>query len=216
MPVCRDFQRRRQHSATTAHRALPVCEWPALGMPWGTSRSVVASAVLRRCVGASTRGCGRAGHVVYWFCQFNCGIARGGGSTRQPQRTEPCQCVSGQPWACHGALQVEMQPVLCAAGVVGPELGAAAGVLCRWFVGVAVLPVCRAVQKRRQHSATIVHGALPVGEWPALGMPWATASSSAASAVSSRRGGACTGGLRQGWAGGLWGLRVCWVVEFYS
>ena len=31
-------------------------------------------------------------------------ISKGGGSTRQPQRTEPCQCVSGQPWACHGAL----------------------------------------------------------------------------------------------------------------
>ena len=25
---------RRRPSATTAHRALPVYEWPALGMPW--------------------------------------------------------------------------------------------------------------------------------------------------------------------------------------
>ena len=40
----------------------------------------------------------------------------------------------GQPWACHGALQGQLQPLLCAAGVVGPELGAVAGVLCRWFV----------------------------------------------------------------------------------
>ncbi len=34
LPVCGDFQRRRrQHSKTTAYRALPVCEWLALGMP---------------------------------------------------------------------------------------------------------------------------------------------------------------------------------------
>ncbi len=26
-------------------------------------------------------------------------ISRGGGSTQQPQRTEPCCCVSGQSWA---------------------------------------------------------------------------------------------------------------------
>ena len=36
LPVCGDFQRRRQHSATTAHRALPVCELPALEIPRGT------------------------------------------------------------------------------------------------------------------------------------------------------------------------------------
>ena len=29
--VCRDFQRRQQ-LVTTVHRALPVCEWPALCM----------------------------------------------------------------------------------------------------------------------------------------------------------------------------------------
>jgi len=27
------FQLRRLHSVTTVHRALPTCEWPALGMP---------------------------------------------------------------------------------------------------------------------------------------------------------------------------------------
>ena len=37
------------HSATTAHRALPVCEWPALNMPLDTARSNAASAVLDRC-----------------------------------------------------------------------------------------------------------------------------------------------------------------------
>ena len=28
-----------------------------------------------------------------------------GGCARQPLRTEPRQCVGGQPWACHGELQ---------------------------------------------------------------------------------------------------------------
>ena len=32
LPVRKDFQRRRQHSATTAHTVLPVYGWPALGM----------------------------------------------------------------------------------------------------------------------------------------------------------------------------------------
>ena len=75
-------------------------------------------------------GCGFAGFVE---------ISRGGGITRQVQRTEPYQCVSDQPWACHGALQGQMQPLQCEAGVVEPAVGAAAG-LGRWFVGVAVLP----------------------------------------------------------------------------
>ena len=48
--------------------------------------------------------------------------------------------VSGQPWACHGALQGQMQSLLCAAVLVGPALGPAAGP-CRLFVGGAVLPV---------------------------------------------------------------------------
>ena len=45
LPVCGDFERRRQQSVITAHRALPVCEWQALGMPWGTAWSNAASAV---------------------------------------------------------------------------------------------------------------------------------------------------------------------------
>ena len=74
------------------------------------------------------------------FCRFM-EVSKGGGSTRQPQRTEPYQCVSGRPWAFHGALKAQVQPLHCAARVVGPALGAAAG-LGRWFVGVAVLLVC--------------------------------------------------------------------------
>ena len=65
-------------------------------------------------------------------------ISRGGGSTWQPQRTEPYQCVNGQPWVCQEALQGQMQALQGVAGLAEPELGAAAG-LGRWFVGNAVL-----------------------------------------------------------------------------
>ena len=51
----------RQHWETTAHRALPVCEWPALGMPLGTARPNAASSMCSRCGVTCTRGCGRAG-----------------------------------------------------------------------------------------------------------------------------------------------------------
>ena len=130
------------------------------------------------------QGCCAGDSCGVRFCQF-VESSRGGGSTRQPQRTEPCQCVSGQPWPCHGVLQGQMQPLLCAAGVVGPTLGPAAG-LGRWFARDAVLlVVCGDVQRRRQHSATAAHRALPVCQWPALGMPWGTARSNAASAVCS-------------------------------
>ena len=65
MQLSGEFQRSRQHSATTAHRALPVCEWPALGMPWGIARSNGASAVCSRCAGAAVAGdCGRARLLV--------------------------------------------------------------------------------------------------------------------------------------------------------
>ena len=127
LSLCADFQRRRQHSATTAHRAV-------------------------------------------------------------------CQCVKGQPWACQGAPLGQMQPLQCVAGVVGPALGAAAGLLGRWYVGVAVSPVCGGVQRRRQHWVTTAHRALPVCEWPALSMLWGTARLNSACVVCIRCGGACTGG----------------------
>ena len=60
--------------------------------------------------------------------------------------------------------------VQCTARVAGPTLGAATG-LGKWFVGVAVLLVCGDFQRRRQHSEPTAHRALPVHEWPALGMP---------------------------------------------
>ena len=98
------FQRRRQHSATTAHRALPVCEWAALGIPGGTAaRSNAASGLYIRSGGACTGGCDRAVQVVYGDCGFaglwrfqeeeavlsnhsaqSLDNHRGGGSTRQP------------------------------------------------------------------------------------------------------------------------------------
>ena len=64
----------------------------------------------------------------------------------------------------HGVLQGKIQPLQCAAGVVRPVLGAAAG-LGRWFVGVAVLPVCGDFPTRRQHSATRAHS--PTSVWVA-------------------------------------------------
>ena len=64
MPVCGAVQRSRQHSATTVHRALPVCEWPALGMLWGTARSNAAFVLWNRCGGSFLGGCGRTGQVV--------------------------------------------------------------------------------------------------------------------------------------------------------
>ena len=142
--------------------------------------------------GLRQQGCCAGGLWRLLFCRF-VKLSRGGGSSQLPQRTEPCQCVSGQPWACHGALQGQMQPLQFAAGVVEPALGAAAG-LGGWFVGVAVLPVCGDVQRRRQYSAIAAHRALPVCDYPALGIKSSTARSNAASGVYGRFGGAGTGG----------------------
>ena len=69
------------------------------------------------------------------FCRF-VEVSRGGGSTRHPQRTEPCQCVNSHLWACQGASQSQMQAFLNAAGVWGLALGGAA-VLGRGSLGVA-------------------------------------------------------------------------------
>ena len=87
-------------------------------------------------------------------------ISRGGGSTRQPLRTEPCLVRVASPGRAMGHCKVKYS-LCCAAGVVGPALGAAAE-LGRWFVRAAVLPVCGEFQRRRQHSATTAHRALPV------------------------------------------------------
>ena len=65
LPVCGDFQRRRQHSATTVQRALPVRVWVALGMSLVTARSNETSAVCSRCAGGCTWGCGRARQVIF-------------------------------------------------------------------------------------------------------------------------------------------------------
>ena len=43
------FQAWRRCSATTAHRALSVCELSAIGMAWATVMSHAASAVCSRC-----------------------------------------------------------------------------------------------------------------------------------------------------------------------
>ena len=120
-----------------------MSEWPALGCPGplqGQMHSMQWSAgLVEPALGAvlgsadSLRGFFRFCHILESFSDGAC--------ARQPQRTEPRQCVSGQLWACHGALQGQMQLLQFAAGVVEPALGAAAAALGRWFVGVVVLPV---------------------------------------------------------------------------
>ena len=107
-------------------------------MPWSTTRSNADSAVCSRFGGALAGAAqGRAGGL--WGLRFCRSVesSRGGGSTRQPQRTEPCQCLVGQLWACHGALQGQKQPLQCSAAVVGPALGLqrgwASGLWGLWF-----------------------------------------------------------------------------------
>ena len=75
----------------------------------------------------------------FWGIQFYhiLNFISDGGFAQQHLRTEPCQCVCYQPWACHGALQGQMQPLKFLAGVVEPGLGAAAG-LSTWFAWVIV------------------------------------------------------------------------------
>ena len=56
-----------------------------------------------------------------------------------------------------------MQLLQFAAGVVEPALETAA-VLGRWLVGLTALALHEDFQRRRQHSATTAHRALPVCE----------------------------------------------------
>ena len=118
--------------------------WAFYGTRQDQMHPLLCAAGVRAAVGLGRWFC--VGVQFCWFLE----LSRGGASTRQPQRTEPRQCLDGQPWTCHdGALQGQMQPLLCSADVVGPALGAAAG-LGKWFVGVvAVLPVCGDYQRRR-------------------------------------------------------------------
>ncbi len=75
------------------------------------------------------------------FCRF-LEMSLGGSAAGQPQRTEPCQRVSDQPWKRHSPVQGQMQHLECAGGVEETALGAAAG-LGRWVVGVANLQKAR-------------------------------------------------------------------------
>ena len=207
LPVCGDSQRRRQCLVTTAHRALPACGGSALGIPRGTARSNTASAVCSRCGGACTRCCGGAGQVVE--------ISRGGGSTLQPQRTEPCQCASGQPWAYHGALEDQMQILKCAAGALEPAPGATAG-LGRWSsVGVAVvLPISGDFQEEESalgnhHSAQSPISVCAASPGHAMGYCKIKCSLCSVQQVWWSRHWV----LRLGWAGGLWGLWFCQFGE---
>ena len=170
MPVCGDFQRRRQHSATTAHRALPVCEWPALGIPWGTqwgtSRSnTVSASSSRRCGGACIGVCGTAGQVVCGGCGF-------AGLWRLPEEEAALRNHSAQSPASvqvaipgHAMGHCKVKHSLCS--VQQMCLGLQGGLRQGWaggLKGVRFCRLCRDFQRRRQHSATTAHRALPLCE----------------------------------------------------
>ena len=46
------------------------------------------------------------------------------GAAGHPQRTEPCQRVSGQPWAYHEPLQGQMKHLQYAKDFLEPSVGA--------------------------------------------------------------------------------------------
>ena len=123
-----------------------------------------------------------------WFCS-NVKLCRCGGAACQPQRTEPCQYVSGQLRACHGPLQGQnAASAVCWSlyWVLRPGWeGALRGLRFLLYAGV--------LQLWRRCSPTRIYRALPACEWPALGILWAPARSNAAFAVCSRCDGACTG-----------------------
>ena len=258
---------RSQHTATTAHRALPVCVWPALVMPWGTARSNTASAESSRCGGACIGCCGRAGQVVCGGCGFvdlwrfsseeeaplanHCAkslaslcVASPGHATGHTARSNAApavcsRCGEARTGCCGRAGQVvcggcgfvgywrrfsdEEAPLgnYCAQSLASVRVASPGYFMGRckvkcsfcsvqqvswslhwvllqgWlgsylFAGVTVLPIRGVLQRRGQHSASKVHRALSVCEWPVMGMTWATARSNAASAVRSRCGGLCT------------------------
>ena len=101
-----------------------------------------------------------AAELGRWFVGVGvlpvCGGSRGGGSNRQPQCTEPYQCASGQPWACHGPLQDKIQLVKCAAGVVKPTLGLRQGWGAGFWWG---LRICRVRGLPEEETALGNHSA---------------------------------------------------------
>ena len=139
------------------------------------------------------------------FCRL-VEIFKGGGSTRQPQRIRPCQCVSGRCWACRGTLQGQMQTLLYTAGVVGPTLGAGVAVMVFFNVkisrrgGGTRQPQSTESCQRVSGQPWTCHGAL-LGQMQSF-------------PVLRRCGEACTGGCGRagqvvyggcGFAGFLWG-----------
>ena len=71
---------------------------------------------LRYCCTGGLRGFFRFCHILESFSDGAC--------ARQPLRTEPRQCVGGQPWACPGPLQGQVHPVQWSVGLAKPALGA--------------------------------------------------------------------------------------------
>ena len=125
---------------TKARRALPVCEQPALGMPWGTARSNAASAVCSRGGGACTGGCGRgAVQVVCGGCGFVSlwRVPKEEAALGNHSAQSPTSAALDIP---RGTARENAASAVCSRG--GGACTRAAAGLGRWFVGVAVLPVC--------------------------------------------------------------------------
>ena len=83
--VCVGFQMTRRRSTTAARsRALPVCDWPALGTIKDTGRSNAAFEVCGWCGGDNTGCCNRAGHQVVCGCCDFAGLCRFSNDDRAP------------------------------------------------------------------------------------------------------------------------------------
>ena len=81
------------------HCKVECCPCSLQQVRWSLNR------VLRQCWAG-----GLWGLRFYRFLE----VSSIGGLAQQPQCTELCQCVCGQPWACHWALQGQMQlPKVC-------------------------------------------------------------------------------------------------------
>ena len=149
-----------------------VCEWPALGMPWATARSNAPCALVSRSGGACTGGCGSAVQVV---CEASSFVTFWSPSVMEAVLgIYYCTQSPASVWVASPGHAVGHCKVKCTLSSVQQVWWSLhRGLLC---------------------SATTAHRGPPVCEWPALGMPWATARSNAPCAVVSRSGGACTGG----------------------
>ena len=79
-------------------------------------------------------------------------------------RALPCQCASVQPWACHGALQDQMQTLQCALQV---WWGLHCGLRQGWAGGLWGVRFCRCVEISRGGGSSILQvWCTHLEQWP--------------------------------------------------